>query len=426
MSESRRSFVRQSAWLAGATVFGGLFMTIVHKVAKQMGEEPYGVFFAMLRIFLLLGIPTAGVQVVFAERSAAALNAESQRELASATRGATAAIFLLWCCLMAGTFLFRDAIAAQLHLTSAAVLWPTAVTALSWLLLPVFRGVLQGRQHFGALGWVAVLDGVGRFAIVAWVVLGLHAGAAAAMWGVVGGQVLSFGVAILATREVWAGAGSPVAWGQWVKRALPYSLGSAGLLVLANFDAPFLQAALPPSFRLAQLYMPASMIGFALTQVTVPLAMVMFPKIARSTAAGGRSDALMLALIGTGLIGGAAAAGAMIAPALGLRILYSSAPENLAAAPLVPWLVWALLAYALANVLVNNLMAQARFAVMPVIVLVAALYVAALWLQAPGLVKMDPMAAYHRVALTVGLANLLLLVAAMGISRRPAPAAGAA
>ena len=50
-----------------------------------------------------------------------------------------------------------------LDLKSSLALWMTMAVALVTLLTPVVRGLLQGAQKFGPLGWTALSDGVIRF-----------------------------------------------------------------------------------------------------------------------------------------------------------------------------------------------------------------------------------------------------------------------
>ncbi len=416
MSTAKDGFFRQSAWLAAATVLGGAFMTAVHPVASQMGDTEYGVLGTMLKLFLLLGIPSGGVQVVFAQQAAAAVTPDLQRRLASTARGVLCGIAVVWSLMAVVTLVWSEAIARRLNLSDATVLWPTLAVSFTWLTLPVFRGLLQGRQEFGMLGWIGILDGAGRFGAMAVVVLKLHGHAAGAMGAVAFGQALSFILALRATRAQWLGLGSGVDWSGWVRRAVPYTAGAAGLLVLSLFDLVYLQAVIPAAeaktFALSQLYLPAATIGFALTQVTVPLAMVMLPKIARSIATGAKSDTLALALSGTALLGFCGWIAVLALPKLPLQILYFRTPANWAAAPLVPWCVFAMLSYVLANVLVTDHLARARFAVVPWVVAIAAAYVVALVALTPTLLAMDPVAAYRLVASVVGGANLLLLAVA--------------
>jgi hypothetical protein len=57
-----------------------------------------------------------------------------------------------------------------------------------------------------------------------------------------------------------------------------------------------------------------------------------------------------------------------------LRILYFYKPSYWQAAPLVPWFVWGMLPLTLANVLIWNLLARARYAIVPWLMVVVAVY----------------------------------------------------
>jgi O-antigen/teichoic acid export membrane protein len=421
VNESKSSFFRQGAWLAAATVLAGGFMMGTQTIASRMYDDQFEIFGTMLKLFLILGIPSAGLQIVFAQQTAAAVTPDLQRQLGATLRHVLPGILILWLGMLVVTMVWHDGLARQFKLGDGRVLWPTLGVALMTLTLPVFRGVLQGRQDFGALGWVAILDGLGRITATGLIVAVWHRQATGAMWGALAGQTASLVIAVVSTRDLWAvGGRATVDWAAWFRRMLPYTLGSAGLIVLANFDLIFLRSAIPADqaerFVMGRIYQPASLIGFALTQITVPLAMVMFPKIARSAATGIKSDALTLTLVGTAILGALSWVGVLLLPKLPLQILFFRTPANWAAAPMVPWCVFAMLAYALANVLVNDQLARARFAVVPWILAAAAGYVGLLVWLTPRLLTMEPFAAYRIVAGVIGGANLLLLAVAAWLS----------
>jgi O-antigen/teichoic acid export membrane protein len=159
-----------------------------------------------------------------------------------------------------------------------------------------------------------------------------------------------------------------------------------------------------------------------MTQFTVPLAMVMFPKIARSFARAEKSDALRLALIGTAILGSLAALAATLLPELPLRILFFRTPANWAAAPLVPWCAWAMLSFALANVLASDRLARADFRFVPWALGWTALFLGTLAWVKPQFAHLEPLAAYRLVIAIVGGFNLGLLGLIWISCRRPRPA----
>jgi O-antigen/teichoic acid export membrane protein len=103
---------------------------------------------------------------------------------------------------------------------------------------------------------------------------------------------------------------------------------------------------------------------------------VMFPKIVRSAALSEPTRVMRLTLIVTASLAGFAALGlSVVAPWL-LTLVYKDTYQ--AAAPLLPWFAGAMVPLALANVLLNDLMARGRFKVVPWLVAVVAAYALAL------------------------------------------------
>lgn len=413
---TRGSFFRQSAWMGLATVLGGVFMTAVHPVVFRMERAEYEVFSAMLRAFLLLGIPSAGLQTAFAQQSAAAIHPEDRARLAGTVRWVLAGIGLLWLTLLLAAFLGRGSIAGQLRLGDGRALWPTLGVGLMWLLLPVLRGLLQGAQDFATLGWVAILDGFLRFSLILICVFVLHLGAAGALTAALLAMGISTGIAFWRTRALWTLPGAAVDWGAWIRHMLPFTLGAGALLVLANVDVLYFQAIIPASeadrFALGVRYTPAAMIGFALVQFTGQLAVVMFPKIARSMAGGERTDALTLAFLGTLILGTLAVGFVTLFPAFPLRLVFFTRPEAVEAAPIVPWHTAAMVLFTLANVLVANLLAQGRMRIVPWAVGIVLLYGATLYGIRDHLLTLPPVAAYRLMPQIIGAYSLALLAVA--------------
>lgn len=208
--------------------------------------------------------------------------------------------------------------------------------------------------------------------------------------------------------------------GPWLGRLLPVTLGLAAGSVMLSFDTPFMRGALKEgNLGAMDLYAAAGRIGRALVMFTMPMAMVLFPRVARSAATGESTGVLRLALgatLGTGLM--AALACTFLAP-VPLGILYAGQPEFLKAAPLVPWFAWAMLPLTAAYTLVNNLIARGRFRAVPWLVAVAAAYVGTLLWREEQIRSMPPMDAFRAVLQTLGLFSLLLLGVAVVFSLRP-------
>jgi O-antigen/teichoic acid export membrane protein len=371
------TFFRQSGWMVVATVAGGFFMSAVHVVVnKPMAEGEYGVFSALLRVYLLMGFPAAGLQIVFAQQAAAAVSPQGECMLSQVTRSVLRATFLIWLAVAALVFGFRGQILTLLKITNPLALWATVVLGLAALWAPMLRGILQGQQNFAGLGWVLILDGVGRFMAIV-IIVHLGGQAAGAMSGALIGQLISLAITGWLIRRVLAGTGAPFAWRPWLQRVLPLSFGVGVVLFMCNADVIYVQTLFPKNET--PLYMAAAMIGLALVTFTTPLASVMFPKIVQSAVRTEKTNALQQAFVSTALLGGLAAVACSLLPALPLRIIYFRNSDYWASAPLVPWFAWALLPVILANLLLANLLARNRFRVVPWALLIAIGYGATLF-----------------------------------------------
>ena len=116
-------------------------------------------------------------------------------------------------------------------------------------------------------------------------------------------------------------------------------------------------------------------------------------------------------------------------PELPLRILYFRNPAYFVqAAPLVPWFAWCLLIVSLANVLVSNLLARERFAIVPWLAAIAAGYLGTLIGCRASLLALPPLVAFQRVVMILGAFSLALSLAALWFTwgRKSPPAQGPA
>jgi hypothetical protein len=84
----------------------------------------------------------------------------------------------------------------------------------------------------------------------------------------------------------------------------------------------------------------------------------------------------------------------------------------------VPWFAWVLLPLIVANVLVNNLLAAGRFAVVPWVLGVGLLYLGLLVGGRNWLPTLEPFTAFRTLLGTLGVCNLILLAVAVRFTRR--------
>jgi len=401
-----------------ATGIGGVFMSLVHPVAAKI--EDYTVFAVLLRCLLPLGIPTAGLQIVFAQQSAAAVDELHLRQLRRTARAVMGGLFLGWLLFAGLIFLTQDQVLGFLKIKDMSVVWMTLLVVLVSIWLPVLRGVLQGNQNFMGLGWAAILDGAGRLLGVYIIIRMFRGNSAGAMGSAVLGQFVVLMACLWWARDIFKGEASAFQWRAWFKRLVPLTLGFGALLFVQSADLIYVQSIL--SSEEVKFYTPVNVIGFALVQFTGPIVAVMFPKIVRSVARTEKTDALKLTFVTTALVGVTAALACTIVPELPFRILYFTKPEFWKSAPLMPWFVWCMVLTTLANVLIGNLLAREKFSIVPLLVLVAIAYGVTLFLLRDYFRALPGLDALKGVIVTLGVFNLALVSVAAWFSWHKKPA----
>jgi len=427
MKSEARGFVRQGAWMVAASLSGGLAMMLVHTwVSKACGGAAYAEFKTLLSTFYAVAAVGGGLWLSFGQRTAAAVTEEEVAAVAWSARQTLGAIGLAWVGLAVVLWMVQGRLMEAWKLSGTSGLWATWLLGLLTLWLSVLRGVVQGRQSFGTLGGVAILDGVGRLVAVLVLVTWWRATATGAVMGAVAGSAMAMGAAAWGARDVLARRGGGSAGVGWAGAAV-LALQAAALQVFQQYDNLFWASAIPGSaleaWSLGTSYSPAHTVGFGITQFTVPLVLVMLPRVARASALGEGSDTLRLTLWCTAGMGGLAALACTVAPRLPLQVMFFNNPTNWAAAPLVPWFAWGMVLFTLSNVVLNDLVARGKVQVAWLVMVVAVGYVAALgWLRA-GWVMLPPMEAYRSGVQVLCAATATLLVgsalARWGLLSRP-------
>jgi O-antigen/teichoic acid export membrane protein len=371
----KSTFFRQSGWMMIATVASGVFMALVHGFSKVLPKQEYSALFTLFQVLNWMSIPALGLQMVFAQQASAVVTVAQKHQLVTTARTVMKWTFCIWLIMAAVAFLGRDYFIAALKISNPIALWLTVFIALLMLWRPILLGLLQGRQNFLWMGWAAIFDGVGRFFIV-WVIVGLlHGGAAGALAGALIGLIVSFSTAAWHNRDLRHEPSAPFEARAWLQRVVPLTLGCGAFQFLFSADAIVVQAYLGDNGQAAP-YGFGGTLARAIVLFTGPLAAVMFPKLVQSAARSQKSNLMNLTLLGTGILGCMAALGlTVVSP---LLIKYGSNPDYKTILPLMPLFAWSMVPLAMANVLLNNLMAHARFKIVPALVILAIGYWVAL------------------------------------------------
>ena len=381
-----------------ANIAGGVLMWAVHLLARATGKNEYGLFITLLTAVML--VPAVPLQMVFAQQTAKALATGREGELSGLIRMICFGLLGAWAMLCGVVFLLQGTILKFWGVTEPAALWITMPILLLTIWAPVFMGMLQGQQNFFWLGWSMMSNGVGRLAGAAFAVLVLHAGALGMMAGVLAGSVIALAIALWQTRQLWSWRPQAFAWLEVLRQIIPLLFGFIFVQFLFTGDTLFVKHYFSEGETGA--YGGAGTLSRALIWLVSPLAAVMFPRIVHSSAKSEKTNIAELVLLGTAVLAICGAAGLAVLGPWFVGLMFGASFVQVAGAVL-PWYAAAMVPLALANVLVNNLLARARFAVVPFIFLLAVGYAATMvWVNHVG---------HSLVAVlqTLGVFNLLLL-----------------
>jgi hypothetical protein len=357
-------FFRQSGWLMIASITGGVLMFFVHFLNKFIPDQDYSAFGVLLMVVAC--VPTLPMQMVFAQQTAKALATGNERQLARMSQG----IFLLvttLCVLIAIVVVsFRSAIVEYWHLPNATGLILTLPLLWFSVVNPMLVGMLQGRQDFFWIGWTTIINGVMRL-VGAGLLVALGFGAGGMTGGVLIGFSIVVAIGIGRTRDLVFRPGEAFDWKVW-RDVVPLFLGFLACQVLFTSDSMFTMSHF--SGDEMKPYVLAGTLSRALLWLVQPLATVMFPKIVQSSMRGQKSNLFGLVVLGTAVLSACGMIGLWVTGPLVVRIV--GKPTDVAGAmALIPWYAGAMIPLAMANVMVNDLLARSKYAIVPFAVLVA-------------------------------------------------------
>ena len=392
------AFFRQSGWLMIAAIVGGLLTYGVHFLSKSVDEKEYAAFGLLLMVVACL--PTMPLQMIFAQQTAKALATGRERQLGKMIRQVCAGLFLLWLVGAVLVFIFQKQIAAGWHLPGVGGLLVTLPLILLSLLTPMFNGVLQGRQDFFWMGWASILGGFGRVAGAALLVLALALGAMGMMGGTLMGVTAAVIIMIWRSRDIWSLPGGETDWKSLSGQIVPLLFGFGACQIMFTSDTMFAKA----YFSDEQMapYIAVGTLSRALLWLVLPLASVMFPKLVHASAKAEKTNLFAIVVLGTAILAAGGALGLWLVGPLLVKFM-SKAAYVTEAVKLIPWYAGAMIPLALANVMVNDLLARERYGVVPWMVVLAVGYVITLPLMLnhfPGKIEV--------VLQTLGAFNLLL------------------
>ena len=363
------AFFRQSGWLMMANISSGFMMLFVHFLNKIIPDYEYSAFVVLLMVVACL--PNLPLQMVFAQQTARALEMGRQRQLAHMIRLSWLWTFILWAIAAALVCFYRQKIVAHWQLPNTACLLMMLPMLLVSIWMPMFYGVQQGRQDFFWIGWATISNGALRLLGAAFLVMAFALGAAGMMAGALLGTAVAAGVGIWRNRDLLSLPAEKFDVRELLSQVVPLILGFGACQFLFTSDTMFAKAYF--SGDAMKPYALAGTLSRALLWLVLPLATVMFPKIVQSTLHGKKSNLFGLAVLGTAILSTCGMLGLWATGHIIVRIM-GKASDVAGTTALIPWYAGAMIPLAMANIMVNDLLARSRFAIVPLMILIAVCY----------------------------------------------------
>lgn len=417
--KTQLSFFKASGWLILATMAGGVGMFLVQVVAIEwLRPQEYGLMNTLFQTLNLAMIPALGLQTVFAQQAASALKEEDNYQTIVAARHVLFALLILWGLAAIYLFVSQDYWMHELKSNIALPLWLTLGAALPQLCLPVWLGILQGREQFLWLGNAIISNGMMRLlaAIVLVGILGF--GVSGAVASALAG--FAFAVAICFWKIPNSGRKQNISfdWGKWLKKIIPLTLGLGSSTFFLGYDMIVVRMKFEEA--MSGYYGAAGLCGRGLVIFTIPIAQVMFPKVVKlSSSRDGANKVVWLSFVSTGALALLACLGIWLVAiiieksisgdiSLGSQILSQLNQEQLGKleyiSQLAPSFALAMTPLCLANVLINNLIAKKDYSHLWLLISVTMSYGVTLMYWTPDSLSL--------VITMIGFFSCLLLVSA--------------
>jgi hypothetical protein len=369
VAADRATFFRQSSWLMVVNLVTGLVMLGVHFLAKLIPESEYATAVTMLTLTML--IPAIPLQMVIAQQTAADLALERHQVLAGKIRGLWGWLTLAWSVGATAVVVGEPFLSRKLTIAHPSAIWITLLLMLGCLWMPIVWGMLQGAQNFFWLGLSMLANALVRVGTATVLVWWWRPEATSILLGALLGVMVSVLLGLWQSRGLWTGPAEPLAARALLRQTLPLFLGFGVTLFLFSADTVFVKWWFPEQ---TAYYASAGTLSRGLIWLVGPLAAVMFPKVVRSTVRAEDGNLLGITLTATGVLAAVAGLGLWAVGPWLIRFVYTRAYVEPTMA-ILPWYAAAMLPLALANVLVNHLLARSDYRVVRWLVALAVLYV---------------------------------------------------
>lgn len=412
MPSHQSGLFRHSLLLLLAMQIGGVANLLFQMVMmRQLSTVEYGVLATMLSLVHIFSMPLEALRTTVAHQAGLLVRMNESGNIRFLVQRWTLYLRIPSVLILLVGWIGGSWLAEFFQLPSRAPVLATALIIASIPHMLIFSGALQGLQTFAWMATVREGWGVVRLIVGSMLVFFMMPVATAGL----SAHALGVGIAIVIGAVILRRQAHPAKYKASVAQDQMDYLGRSLLILGAYAVISYADVMLVKRFfdpEQAGLFAKAATIGRTIIYITVPIAMAMFPKVIST---GLTTDAdrriFLRALLLAGLL---IAITAVVVHLLAryIWVVFTGDWPDEAVIQLVRFVVWAMAPLGVSLILVNFELAQGRFRIASILVILAVCYIVGVGIWHETLVQVVTVLAVISV-------STLLMLSAIALNRAP-------
>jgi len=347
------SLIKNSTIVVAGIIISNIFAYVFHiYVGRVLGPADYGVFGALMSLFLLVSLPAGSIGSAVTKFTARFKSKKEYQKIGALRKRMSKKVFLISAFIFLFIVLLSGEIADYLKIDSNVPVMLVGFTLIFAFILPINRGVLQGMKKFKIYSINTILESVSRLILVVFLVmLGLGADGAILAYGLA--YLVAFAAIFPFIKDVNGKEKSFELKPVW-KFVIIVLFTNLILQLVINLPTIFIKHYLSAEFT--GLWTAALTLARVSLFVTGGIALVMFPEVAEKENKKERRKVLLHCLLLTVAASVGIASIFLLFGNLAVSLLYGV--EYLGAVPLLQWMAFAMIFLVVIQLFVNYWLAK--------------------------------------------------------------------
>ena len=161
------NLLKNSTIVIIGVIVSNLLAYLFHFIAGRMlGPEDYGVFGALMALFLLTALPASALGFAISKFTSRFYSENQFRKIVLLRKKIQIDVLIFSAIMLAFVILFSKIIAGFLKINSNIPVIIVGIVLVFALLLPVNRGILQGMKKFRLLSWNMIVEALSRLILL--------------------------------------------------------------------------------------------------------------------------------------------------------------------------------------------------------------------------------------------------------------------